>query len=543
MENGVPHFYKNYVSIFRPRTYPFSLFSSMNTSAYLKAQGWRGEGFSLDHTNRGIARPLLVDHKKDLAGLGTKKNDFSNQWWLNAFDKSLSSLGSTPIGSPGPPPSQPPKSGLYASFVKAETLGGTYEERMSTDTSLTVAAAMESTTPSKKRKLEERATEAPVTDKKSKRERMEVKEKEKKGTQEDTETTAKKDKEVKKDKKDKRDKKDRKGKKEMEEKADQSGRVEHAAEEKNKTGHVSVGNVEADVKRSTTAAPMDETSTEHKTTLVKDSMPEKKKAKDTVKIEGKKQRMVEERSVRKAEKAKRKAERKEKKQHDAEDRTVRKAEKARRKAELRIQKVADAEHLEQAVSKNATMSVMKTSDPVSQLPQLPVEHPVSGTATPVEAYINPARLAMMERQDGPQATMRSGKPYRPSGANTFEVRKPDSAVGSGLATTKQGSQKLETSKEPSLPPTSLAENAVLLLPQAETSTKVATQVEKERHKAEQRERRRLKRVKQGELRAARKLQKRQKKLESTGKTVEERHARREARRARKGETAAKKSKK
>ena len=61
----------------------------MNASGYLKGQGWRGEGHSLDTTNRGLSRPLLVTHKVDLAGLGTKKNDFGNQWWMDSFDKSL----------------------------------------------------------------------------------------------------------------------------------------------------------------------------------------------------------------------------------------------------------------------------------------------------------------------------------------------------------------------------------------------------------------------------------------------------------------------
>lgn len=66
---------------------------SMNASAYLKGHGWRGDGFSLDASDRGLAKPLLVSHKLDLAGLGTKKNDFSNQWWLTSFDKSLQAIG------------------------------------------------------------------------------------------------------------------------------------------------------------------------------------------------------------------------------------------------------------------------------------------------------------------------------------------------------------------------------------------------------------------------------------------------------------------
>ena len=65
----------------------------MNASAYLKGQGWRGSGFSLDQTNRGLSKPLLVSHRTDQSGLGTKKNDFSEQWWMNNFDKSLKAFG------------------------------------------------------------------------------------------------------------------------------------------------------------------------------------------------------------------------------------------------------------------------------------------------------------------------------------------------------------------------------------------------------------------------------------------------------------------
>lgn len=73
-----------------------SLYTSrapMNASAYLQAQGWRGSGFSLDRSNRGLSKPLLVSQKTDQTGLGTKRHDFKDQWWTSAFDKSLKSLG------------------------------------------------------------------------------------------------------------------------------------------------------------------------------------------------------------------------------------------------------------------------------------------------------------------------------------------------------------------------------------------------------------------------------------------------------------------
>ena len=66
----------------------------MNAAALLRDQGWRGQGFSLDQFNRGLARPLLVEHKFDSAGLGSRKDDFGNQWWLKAWDKPFS--GSRP---------------------------------------------------------------------------------------------------------------------------------------------------------------------------------------------------------------------------------------------------------------------------------------------------------------------------------------------------------------------------------------------------------------------------------------------------------------
>lgn len=58
----------------------------MNAAAYLQRQGWRGHGHSLDEGNRGLAKPILVSHKTDSAGLGKKKNDFEDQWWLRVWD-------------------------------------------------------------------------------------------------------------------------------------------------------------------------------------------------------------------------------------------------------------------------------------------------------------------------------------------------------------------------------------------------------------------------------------------------------------------------
>ena len=67
----------------------------MDADAYLKRHGWRGAGHSLDHTGRGIKKPLLLAHKQDQLGLGKKKaaHNTDDQWWMRAFDESLKSIG------------------------------------------------------------------------------------------------------------------------------------------------------------------------------------------------------------------------------------------------------------------------------------------------------------------------------------------------------------------------------------------------------------------------------------------------------------------
>jgi nucleolar protein TMA23 len=67
----------------------------MDAHAHLKGLGWRGTGHSLDKTDRGLKRPLLISHKTDLHGLGSKsqKEKQADQWWLNAFDNALKDIG------------------------------------------------------------------------------------------------------------------------------------------------------------------------------------------------------------------------------------------------------------------------------------------------------------------------------------------------------------------------------------------------------------------------------------------------------------------
>jgi nucleolar protein TMA23 len=104
-----------------------STFQQMDTTAYLKRQGWKGDGHSLDHGGRGIRKPLLVSKKIDVLGVGLNKHAaVSDQWWMRAFDEGLKSLGSgndtalanvqkhgIHLGS------------LYSRFVKGEGVAGT----------------------------------------------------------------------------------------------------------------------------------------------------------------------------------------------------------------------------------------------------------------------------------------------------------------------------------------------------------------------------------------------------------------------------------
>ena len=67
----------------------------MNAESYLRKQGWKGSGHSLDSTGRGIKKPLLIAHKQDQLGLGKKKAAWTtdDQWWMRAYDQSLQSIG------------------------------------------------------------------------------------------------------------------------------------------------------------------------------------------------------------------------------------------------------------------------------------------------------------------------------------------------------------------------------------------------------------------------------------------------------------------
>lgn len=107
----------------------YAVVETMDTKAYLKSHGWRGDGHSLDSTDRGIRRPLLVSKKVDVLGVGVNKHAaVSDQWWMRAFDEGLKNLGS---GTKSTLANVREKGvhfgGLYGRFVKGETVEGTIE--------------------------------------------------------------------------------------------------------------------------------------------------------------------------------------------------------------------------------------------------------------------------------------------------------------------------------------------------------------------------------------------------------------------------------
>ncbi|TKA58956.1 hypothetical protein B0A49_11901 [Cryomyces minteri] len=101
----------------------------MDASAYLQRHGWRGSGHSLDRTGNGLKKPLLISKKVDVLGVGIKKHDVSDQWWMRAFDNSLKELGSgqkstlQQVREGGVK-----KGGLYGFFIRGQGVPGTLSE-------------------------------------------------------------------------------------------------------------------------------------------------------------------------------------------------------------------------------------------------------------------------------------------------------------------------------------------------------------------------------------------------------------------------------
>jgi nucleolar protein TMA23 len=123
----------------------------MDAAALLRAQGWRGKGFSLHPTNNtiGLSKPLLISRNTDGSGVGKKAHYTSDQWWLHAFDQKLKGLDTSQKGvvtqsvtqgkldvvaSSQPKGKYVGVSGLYSSFVRGGMLDGTMDDPAVTTT-------------------------------------------------------------------------------------------------------------------------------------------------------------------------------------------------------------------------------------------------------------------------------------------------------------------------------------------------------------------------------------------------------------------------
>ena len=122
----------------------------MDASAYLTRHGWSGVGHSLHPSGRGIKKPLILNKKSGLFGVGKKKVDVhADQWWARAFDSGLKDLD---LSNPKPAASNPDSrshhlsdlhllrssggkwAGLFDRFTKGESLQGTLSSTRSTAT-------------------------------------------------------------------------------------------------------------------------------------------------------------------------------------------------------------------------------------------------------------------------------------------------------------------------------------------------------------------------------------------------------------------------
>lgn len=115
----------------------------MDTTAYLTRQGWRGDGYALHASGRGIKKPLLLSKKNNTLGVGKKLHDaHADQWWSRAFDETLRSINgerhvdettkanvAAPIKLGIYATKWSGSGGLYGNFVRGDGLMGTIEEK------------------------------------------------------------------------------------------------------------------------------------------------------------------------------------------------------------------------------------------------------------------------------------------------------------------------------------------------------------------------------------------------------------------------------
>lgn len=136
----------------------------MDTSSYLRSQGWLGTGHALNshkpglgleagQRTPGLSKPLTIPQKQNVFGVGKKKHDsHADQWWARAFDDVLKGVNNN-AGAEGQKPTpggaevgreqqqqQPPRTNmismrmgglgkhgnLYGNFVRGEGLRGTF---------------------------------------------------------------------------------------------------------------------------------------------------------------------------------------------------------------------------------------------------------------------------------------------------------------------------------------------------------------------------------------------------------------------------------
>ncbi|KAH7065499.1 hypothetical protein B0J12DRAFT_37976 [Macrophomina phaseolina] len=141
----------------------------MDASALLAKQGWRGAGHGLGSTGHGIARPLLISNKQDALGVGKKKIQVADQWWMRAYDNGLKELGTgkqTALSSIRQ--NGMSKGGLYGFFVRGEGLAGTISDT-SVGTSSSTSSPSDRSTPATTPEAESTA-ESKRFEKKRKRE-------------------------------------------------------------------------------------------------------------------------------------------------------------------------------------------------------------------------------------------------------------------------------------------------------------------------------------------------------------------------------------
>ncbi|GAB7355157.1 hypothetical protein MBLNU459_g5726t1 [Dothideomycetes sp. NU459] len=134
----------------------------MDASAYLMKHGWRGTGHSLDTSNNGLKRPLLISKKVDVLGVGINKHDvIADQWWLKAFDSGLRDFGTGKKSLLAQVKDHGIKrGGLYGRFVKGEGVPGTIgRELLPSDRPATVTVTTTMTTSAGGRKDKKRKAE------------------------------------------------------------------------------------------------------------------------------------------------------------------------------------------------------------------------------------------------------------------------------------------------------------------------------------------------------------------------------------------------